>query len=253
MKLAELKAPDAASRIAAGAPVILPMGSLETHGPGLPMGDYLLAEAIALRIAEADGDALVAPPIPFGGADFFRGLPGGIALSPATLTALVFDVLNGLVEGGARRLLIVNGHGGNIASIEDAQRELRVATDVLAPVLHLWKNAGAWQSALGGDPRALGHGGDPIASVALHLCPELCDAARFTARAPIAPVLGLPVSGFGTLRAAHAEIGVPIELDEVAPGGVAAEDPRGACAAHGAKLVARLVEAGVAVLRGMRA
>jgi creatinine amidohydrolase len=253
MRLAELKAPEAAARIAAGAAAILPMGSLETHGPALPMGDYLLAEAIALRIAQADGDALVAPAIPFGGADFFRGLPGGIALSPATLTALVFDVLNSLVEGGARRVLIVNGHGGNIASIEDAQRELRVATGVIAPVLHLWKNAGAWQSALGGDPRALGHGGDPIASVALHLAPELCDAARFATRAPIPPVLGLPVSGFGTLRAGRAEIGVPIELDEVAPGGVAAEDPRGATAAHGAQIVERLVEAAVAVLKGMRA
>jgi creatinine amidohydrolase len=253
MRLAQLKAPEAAERIAEGAAVILPMGSLETHGPGLPMGDYLLAEAIALRIAAADGAALVAPPIPFGGADFFRGLPGGIALSSATFTALVFDVLNCLVEGGARRVLIVNGHGGNIASIEDAQRELRLASGVLAPVQHLGKNAGAWQAALGGDPRALGHGGDPIASVALHLFPELCDAARFTARGPIAPVLGLPVSGFGTLRAGSAEIGVPIELDEVAPGGVAAEDPRGASATHGAKIVARLVEAGVAVLKGMRA
>jgi creatinine amidohydrolase len=253
VRLAELRAPEAAARLAAGAAVILPMGSLETHGPGLPMGDYLLAEAIALRIAAADGAALVAPPIPFGGEDVFRGLPGGIALAPATLAALLGEVLGSLVAGGARRLLILNGHGGNIAAIEEAQRGLRRAAGVIAPVLHLWRNAAAWQAEMGGDAAALGHGGDPIASVALHLLPELCEAARFAPRAPLAPVLGLPVSGFGALRAGAAEIGAPLELDEVAPGGVAAEDPRGASAAHGARLVARLVEAGCAALRALRA
>jgi hypothetical protein len=89
------------------------------------MGDHLLAEAIALRIAARAGDALVAPALPFGGADFFRGVPGGVALSTPTLTALVTEMLLALHEGGATRLLIVNGHGGNIPAIEDAQRQLQ--------------------------------------------------------------------------------------------------------------------------------
>ena len=46
-RIAELTAPEVASRFAAGAVAILPMGSLETHGPALPMGDYLVAEEIA--------------------------------------------------------------------------------------------------------------------------------------------------------------------------------------------------------------
>ena len=46
-RIAELTAPEVAQRLAAGAVAILPMGSLETHGPQAPMGDYLLAEAIA--------------------------------------------------------------------------------------------------------------------------------------------------------------------------------------------------------------
>ena len=70
-RIAELTAPEAAERLAAGACAILPMGSLETHGPHAPMGDYLLADALCGLIAEraADGgaDALVPPPIPFGG------------------------------------------------------------------------------------------------------------------------------------------------------------------------------------------
>ena len=96
MRIAELTAPEVARSFAAGHAVLLPMGSTETHGPGLPMGDYLLAEAIALRIAQAAGDALVAPSLAFGGVDFFRGVAGGVALSTATLTALVTEILAAL-------------------------------------------------------------------------------------------------------------------------------------------------------------
>jgi len=253
VRIAELPAPEVAARLASGAAVLLPMGSLETHGPALPMGDYLLAEAIALRIAARDGRALVAPPIPFGGVDFFRGVPGCVALSPGTLTSLVREVLNALVQGGARRLLIVNGHGGNIPAIEEAQRDLRLATGVVAPVLHLWRNAGAWQAALGGAPEALGHGGDPVASVALHLFPALCHPDRFAPRAGAPECLGLPVTGFGTIRAGGAEFGVPLDLAEIAPGGVHAADPRGANPTHGALLTERLVAAGAALLRALPA
>ena len=229
------------------------MGSTETHGPGMPMGDYLFAEAIALRIAEAAGDALVAPPLPFGGVDFFRGVPGGVALSTATLTALVTEILVALNEGGATRILIINGHGGNIPSIEDAQRALRRSHGAIIPVQHLWKSAAPWQLELGGSAAALGHGGDPVASVGLHLRPELCSTANFAPRVAQKPFLGLPVSGFGTIRAEGVDFGVPIELPEIAPGGVQAADPSGANAELGARIVARHVAAGVAILVAMKA
>lgn len=253
MRIAELAAPDVAARLAAGHAVLLPMGSTETHGPALPMGDYLLAEEIACQVAAAAGDALVAPPLAFGGADFFRGVPGGVAISTPTLTALVTEILLALREGGARRILIINGHGGNIPAIEDAQRALRRGTGAIIPVLHLWKTAGAWQTELGGSPAALGHGGDPVASVALHLRPDLCQPGKLAPRAAPAPFLGLPVSGFGTIRAAGVDIGVPIELPEIAPGGVQAADPSGARAELGARIVARHIEAATALLAAMRA
>jgi len=194
----------------------------------------------------------VAPPIPFGGVDFFRGVPGGVALSTPTLTALVTEILVALHEGGARRILIINGHGGNIPAIEDAQRALRRSHGVIIPVLHLWKTAGAWHVELGGAPDALGHGGDPVASVALHLHPELCQAALLRMRAAPSPFLGLPVSGFGTIHAEGVDFGVPIELPEIAPGGVQAKDPSGASAELGARIVARHVAAATALLAAMK-
>jgi creatinine amidohydrolase len=253
-RIAALAAPEVARRLAAGHAVILPMGSTETHGPALPMGDHLLAEAIALRIASRAGDALVAPALPFGGADFFRGVPGGVALSTPTLTALVTEMLLALHEGGARRLLIVNGHGGNIPAIEDAQRQLQATRGAVAPVLHLWRNGAAWHAEEGGPPTSLGHGGDPVASVALHLLPALCEAGRLAPPAgPRGAVHGIPVGGFGTLRLGGAEFGVPLGIGQIAPGGVQAEDPRPAEAARGARIVERLVAAGAGMLACMKA
>lgn len=255
--IAGARAPEVAARLAAGAAVLLPMGSTETHGPALPMGDYLIAETIAERIAiataAAGDDALVAPPIPYGGEDFFAGVPGGVSLTNDVLQAIVTQTVEAFLRNGARRILVVNGHGGSIAAIEAAARALRAKHDVIIPALHLWKVAGPWQAALGGDPAALGHGGDPVASVALHLFPDLCRPEAARARTPAAPFLGLPVTGFGTVACGGADFAVPIEVGEIAEGGVQAADPRGADAAHGARITQRLVDAGAAMLAAMRA
>lgn len=255
-RIAGARAPEVAARLAAGAAVLLPMGSTETHGPALPMGDYLIAEAIAERIAiaaaVAGDDALVAPPIPFGGEDFFAGVPGGVSLTNDVLQAIVAQMAEAFLRNGSRRILVVNGHGGSIGAIEAAARALRAKHGVIVPTLHLWKVAGPWQSALGGDPAALGHGGDPVASVALHLLPNLCRPQAAHPRAPAAPFLGLPVTGFGTVACGGADFAVPIEVAEIADGGVQAADPRGANPAHGARITQRLVDAGAAMLAAMR-
>lgn len=250
-RIAALPAPEVAARVASGHAVILPLGSTETHGPALPMGDYVLAEAVACRIAVEAGDALVAPSLPFGGADFFRGVPGGAALFPATLAAVVTEVLEALREGGATRLLVLNGHGGNIGAIEAAQRRLRAA-GMLVPAFHIWRNAAAWHAEDGGSAAALGHGGDPVASVALHLFPGLCVPSRLGPGAAPGAAFGLPATGFGTVRAGGAEFALPLEIGEIAPGGVQAADARGASAELGARLVARMARAGAAMLEAMR-
>lgn len=250
-EIARLTAPEVAERIAAGAPVVLPMGSLETHGPQAPMGDYLLAAEIARRIAEA-GEGLVLPPIPFGGEDFFAGVPGGIELPGALLQTLVEEVLGRMVATGCRRLLVVNGHAGSIGPVEAAARALRRRLGVVVPSLHLWRVAGALHAELGGPASSFGHGGDPVYSVALHLVPELCRPERAGPRAPDAQFLGLPIANFGTVRCGGVEFSAPITVAENAPGGVACADNRGASAERGAATVERLVAAGAAMLRQLR-
>ena len=251
-RLGRLPAPEVAARIAAGHAVLLPLGSTETHGPAAPMGDFLLAEAVALRIAEAAGDALVAPALPFGGADVFADTPGALSLGTDVLAAALGEMLAALHRHGARRIVLVNGHGGSVPAIETATRLLRERTGRAVPALHLWRVASALLPALGADPRAAGHGGDPVLSVALHLLPESCRPALLAPRAPAGRVAGLPVSGFGTAALPDGtEIALPATIEEIAPGGVAAADPRGCSAELGARIVARLAAAGALLLDRM--
>lgn len=255
-RISHLTAPVVARRLAAGAAVLLPMGSTETHGPALPMGDYLLAEAVAAQIADAAAqagdDALVAPPIPYGGEDFFAGVPGGISLTNDVLQAIVEQMADALLRTGTRRILVVNGHGGSIAAVDAAARAIRARHGVIIATLHLWKVAGPWQRELGGAAEALGHGGDPIASVAMHLLPALCAPEAARARTPSAPFLGLPISGFGTVLCEGVEFAVPINVAEIADGGVQAADARSANPAHGARIVDRFAAAGAAMLAALR-
>ncbi|MBD0270980.1 MAG: creatininase family protein [Acetobacteraceae bacterium] len=256
-RVAELTAPEAAERLAAGACAILPMGSLETHGPHAPMGDYLLADALCVLMAEraagAGADALVLPPIPFGGEDFFDSVPGAVSLSLPLVQALVEETAEALLRNGARRILVVNGHGGSIPAVEAAARALRRRRGAVVPALHLWRAAAVFHAGLGGGAGSLGHGGDPVWSVALHLRPDLCRPERAAkpregAAAPAPSAFGLPVSGFGQVRCAGADFAVPTDVEEAAPGGVSAADPRGGSAAHGARLVEELVAAGAAMV-----
>ena len=256
-RIAELTAPEVAQRLAAGACAILPMGSLETHGPQAPMGDFLLAEAIADRIAAAaatlrGADALVLPAIPFGGEDFFGFTPGGIVLTPGLLQAVVEEVCG---KPDPHRGAAHPHHQrpcGIDRPVDAACRALRRRHGLRIPTLHLWRAAGALHTELGGPAESFGHGGDPVWSVAMHLRPDLCRPERARAKQPVPPILGQPVADFGTIRVGGVAFAVPTEHEEVAPGGVACADSRPGTAEHGARITARIVEAGAAMVALLR-
>ena len=102
---------------------ILPIGSIEQHA-GLSLAtDAILAERIAIEAAEPLG-VPVYPAMPFGLAPYFQTFPGSITLRVATLAAVVRDVLDSLKRSGFRRIMIVNGHGGNQPAAALAQEWL---------------------------------------------------------------------------------------------------------------------------------
>lgn len=91
---------------------VLPIGSTEQHA-GLSLAtDAIVAERLAIEAAESLG-VPVYPVLPFGLTPYFSSFPGTITLRVATYAALLRDVLDSLKQTGFRRVLIVNGHGGN--------------------------------------------------------------------------------------------------------------------------------------------
>jgi len=104
--------------------VVIPVGSTEQHGPNGFVGtDALCPEVLARGLGETTG-ALVAPTLPIGMAQHHLGFPGSIAFRPSTLMAVVQDVVNSLARHGFDSFFFLNGHGGNIASLQAAFSEI---------------------------------------------------------------------------------------------------------------------------------
>lgn len=231
--------------------VLLPMGSHEDQGPHAPMGDYLLAEKIAelaaLRASERGVRTVVAPVLPFGGADYFGPMVGGIAISQATLMQVMTDMFGSLHRNGLTRIIVINGHGGNVVPIFEVTRELYRKTKRPIPSLYLWRIAYGLLPKIVGPEKAAkvsGHGADPLTSIGLHLFSELLRPDMIPDAKPLKrdPVLDLPFSALGAASFEGAEVGMPNEYDDIYWSGVAKGDPRLSSKETGAALTEQLTE-----------
>ena len=120
----ELTQPEVAAQLKRNPLVILPCGSVEQHGPHLPTGtDTLAANAVSHAVAERM-DALVLPATPFGVTPMHMPFEGTITLAPDTYLRIVTDTCASTAKHGAKYLLIVNWHEGNIASLAIAAEAL---------------------------------------------------------------------------------------------------------------------------------
>jgi creatinine amidohydrolase len=120
MQLATLSWEQIAEYLARDNRVILPIGATEQHGRHLGVGaDYLIAQGIAEKIG-AQTRVLVAPTLAYGMSHQHLEFSGTLSLSPATLSAVLQDLLQSLYRHGFRRVLVVNGHGGNQPALQSA-------------------------------------------------------------------------------------------------------------------------------------
>ncbi len=118
--------------------LILVFGSTEQHGRHLTFAtDFLIPYAIAQRVSEATG-VILAPPVNYGMSLHHLGFPGSLSLRPQTLTQVAVDLLESAVHHGFRRILLLNGHGGNIPAIQVALSDVLNRISDLRVVLRSW-------------------------------------------------------------------------------------------------------------------
>jgi creatinine amidohydrolase len=144
----------------AGAVVAIPIGAIEQHGPHLPVDtDARLSTAIT-RLAAGRVKAtkvLVAPSLPYGFSPHHLSHAGTVSLRLATYLAVLGDIASSLAQTGFRRIVFVNGHGGNSAPLRSKIAEL-VTDGIPATGVDYWAVADAeWLNMLKGGLRRFGH------------------------------------------------------------------------------------------------
>ena len=116
--LSELTSPDVRSVIEEGRVVVLPVGATEQHGPQLPLDtDIVISYEVAKAAAERTG-SVVAPPIYYGISQHWMGFPGTMSIEYDTWIRFVTQVCQSLSKHGFRKVVILNGHGGNSGAIQ---------------------------------------------------------------------------------------------------------------------------------------
>ncbi|MEM8665303.1 MAG: creatininase family protein, partial [Pseudomonadota bacterium] len=177
-----------------GAIVALPVGATEQHSAHLPVGtDTHLADTTALAAAErAKGVmVLVAPAIPFGLSPHHKSRPGTVTLRLATLQAVVRDAVMSFIDSGFVRVVIVNGHGGNVAPLSALVTELVTDGFPVTSVNYFDPGAANWTSQLSGKLARVGHACEYETAMMMQAAPD--DATRITkAAAGLEPRLSQP-------------------------------------------------------------
>jgi creatinine amidohydrolase len=201
---------------------LLPVGSTEQHGPHAPLGtDHLAAAAVAEATAEAvDEEVLVAPTVPVGVSEEHRAFAGTLWVGEDTFRAYVGEVVESLAYHGVDHVVVVNGHGGNVAALREVCG--RLTRDEVAYTLPF-----TWFDGVASD-LPMGHAGARETALLRHVVPDLVREERIAeAREHAADRWGEWVAG----------VNLAYDTDEFAENGVVG-DPAAGDAEAGEALLA---------------
>ena len=247
-----LTAPELRALAERDAVVVVPVASLEQHGPHLPVAvDAAINAGVladALGKLDPDSDVLVLPPLPYGKSDEHIAFPGTLAISGETLGRMWFEIAASVQRAGVRKIVFFNAHGGQIALIDIVSRDIRVKLGMLA-VACSWFRITAVDDIIPAAETAHGiHGGDLETSVMLHLHGDLVAMDKAEDFVP----LTMEIEASGSLLTAEGAVGFGWQAQDLHPKGVAG-NAKVATAEKGRVIVDRAGSAFVSLLADVAA
>ena len=149
--------------------VLIGIGSIECHGKHMPVGTDTIIPNHLLEKIEQKSDILICPTIPYGSADSLSPYPGTIDLGVDVLYSLMTRETESLYQHGARKFVILNGHGGNTRTLWRVGMDLQRKGGLMA-LLNWWLMAWDMDPAWKG-----GHGGGEETAAIMGIDPSLID------------------------------------------------------------------------------
>lgn len=186
--LSALRAPELPSALSKESIIVLPLGAIEQHGPHLPLNtDFVVADEVSHAAVNAVGEetqSWLLPTLPFTKSNEHAWSAGTMWLSASTLMAVLDDIARSVASTPAKKLLFVNGHGGNSALTAMMNREIRLKWGLQTFLAHPHMPADQGGSSAASELGMGVHGGMDETSVMLHLRPELVDMSLAVRRVP---------------------------------------------------------------------
>ena len=158
--------------------VILPIASIEQHGPHLPIyTDTIIVQEVLNRtlvLLPDDFPVWILPLLPYGKSNEHAGFAGTVTLTSETLIQVLKEIGASVARSGFRRFVILNGHGGNTEIIDFVIRDIREQTGLLVFALHLYLRVATPSAGLTEAEKVYGiHAGDVETSILLRCRPDL--------------------------------------------------------------------------------
>jgi creatinine amidohydrolase len=132
--------PEIREAVAQNRVAVLPVGTVEQHGPHLPLvTDVLTASEMSRRAVERmPEEALLLPPVYYSFNEHHMDFPGTIAVEGPTIVNYVTDIGRSLAHHGFRKILLVNGHGSNVPFLDVAARNITNRTEAICAMVSWW-------------------------------------------------------------------------------------------------------------------
>ncbi|MGN6350014.1 MAG: creatininase family protein [Candidatus Nitrosocosmicus sp.] len=200
--LEEMNAIDVKDKINEKTIAMLVLGACENHGDHMPFGsDFIFPVKLVENIIkdlinskeglhDLDSNIILLPAIPYGVSSHHNTFQMTLSLEPITLISIIENIISSLYRNGIRRVIVINGHDGNIGPIEIASRNIKdkFPEMVIACLESWWVLVGQKNKGLFEVWDGLGHGGEAETSAMLYVRPDLVDIKL----APIQTIPNLP-------------------------------------------------------------